>query len=423
VEASIVSTTWDDAGGVPVSSAFWRAFDEPGLDAAVDEALGSQLELAAARARLDAAAAVVRQQRAGWWPAIDGVAGVASAEGGATVEVGLAASYELDLWGRNASAVRAQVHRREAEAAQLQAARLSVAAEVASTWIALGATRELLDLAEQQIEANEQMSDVVRARFLNGVVRQADSLRQDRLVEQTRAEQIARREDLAVLQHRLAVLLGRAPGSELPALPDGLPTLPAMPAAGVPSEVLRRRPDVVVAEQALYAADADLAVAITDQFPRVTLGASAVSAVDGGLQGWVLSLGADLLAPLFAGGQRRAEVRRRRALLQAEVATYGQTLLVAAQEVRDALARNRLQAEAVASIDRQVDLAARTADGLRLQYVGGLDVGYLDVLTAQTAAQQLLRQQITERQRELQLRVDLYRALAGPVPEESVDEP
>ncbi len=423
----------ETSAGAPVDPRWWTAFDTPAMTRAIESALQDNFSVRAAYARLDAAEASVRRERGALFPAIgayaDASIGTDDPFGGlqrVPVEVGVNTSYEIDLWGRIRAQVRGQAQEREATRQDARTAALSVSAAVATTFIDLSATREQLTLLDTQIAANEQMADIVRSRVLNGVVRQADSLRQDRLVEQTRAARVERMEELEVLEHRLAVLLGRPPDetNDVIDTPETLPALPPLPATGVPSDLLRRRPDVLAAEHRLYAADADVAVAVTNLYPRFTIRAglsNAPASPEALLTGWIASLGASLTAPLIEGGQRRAEVKRTKALLDAEVAEYGTVLLTALAEVEDALARNRRQAEAVALLDTQVALAEQTADNLQLQYVGGLDVGYLDVLTAQTTAQQLGRQQIAARQRLLTLRVDLYRSLAGGIPEDPTD--
>lgn len=413
------------AAGEPVDPQWWTAFDTPAMSRAIDAALQDNFSVRAAYARLEAAEASVRRERGALFPAIgafaDASVGTDDPFGGlqrVPVEVGLSSSYEIDLWGRIRAQVRGQAQQREATRQDARTATLSVSAAVATTWIDLAATREQLALLDTQIAANEQMADIVRSRVLNGVVRQADSLRQDRLVEQTRAARVERMEDLEVLEHRLAVLLGRPPDEAPQTQPAALPELPPLPATGLPSELLRRRPDVLAAEHRLYAADTDVAVAVTNLYPRFTIRAglsNAPASPEALVTGWIASLGASLTAPLIEGGQRRAEVKRVKALLDAEVAEYGSVLLTALAEVEDALARNRRQEETVGLLDTQVALAEQTADNLQLQYVGGLDVGYLDVLTAQTTAQQLKRQQIAARQRLLALRIDLYRSLAGEI--------
>lgn len=411
------------SGDAPVQESWWATFQDDALDRHVRDALRDNFSVRAAFARVQAADAVVWRERAALVPVVsafaDSSVGTADPFEGTRrvpVEFGVRTSYEVDLFGRIRATARGEARRRDATVEDARAAALSLSADIAQTWVALGATREQLALLDAQIVANQGMAKVVEARFLNGVVRQADSLRQARLLEQTRAARVATLEDLEVLEHRLAVLLGRPPQQAISPLPDGLPDLPPLPDAGVPVELLRRRPDVRAAESRLLAADADVAVAIAEQFPRLTLRASASNApasTSDLLQGWIADLGANLVAPLLGAGARRAEVQRRKALLEAAVSDYGDTLLRALQEVEDALARNRRQAELVANLERQVTLAEQTARGLEAQYTGGLDVGYLDVLTAQTTAQSLRRQQIDARQRHLQVRIDLYRALAG----------
>jgi len=185
-----------------------------------------------------------------------------------------------------------------------------------------------------------------------------------------------------------------------------------------PLALTRRRPDVQAAEYALAAADAEVAAAVANRFPRLTLQAGAASPTVGAealLSGWVTSLGVGLVAPLFTAGARAAEVRRAQAIVDEELAGYGAAVLGALQEVEDALARGRQQAALLAHLDAQVALAERAAELLRDQYLGAMGADYLDVLTAQSTAQALRRQQIAARAALLAIRVDLYRALAGGV--------
>ncbi len=420
------------SGVQPIADHWWQAFGDADLDAAVDEALANNFSVRAAFSRLEAAQALVRQSRAGLMPTLGTfvTGSVGTGQGvdnnlRSFVEVGVEASYEIDLWGRIRGQIRGDVARREATRMDAEAAAIALSAAVVNTWIALGATREQIALLDQQIAANEGMAEVMNARFLYGVVRQGDALRQERLLEQTRAQRVERLTDLEVLEHRLAVLLGRTPDDTWSRPPEHLPALPAMPSAGVPLDLIRRRPDVRAAEYRVAAVNADVAVAIADQFPQLRIGGG-VSNIPASAQalltGWVAQLAANLVAPLFEGGRRRAEVSRRKALLEAAVADYGDTLLITLQEVEDALTRNRRQAELLALVDTQADLATRAADGLQAQYTGGLDVTYLDALSARTTAQELSRQQIDARRTQLALRVDLFRALAGPLPDNDDSE-
>ena len=422
---AVDSLAFSTSGHAPVPDAWWRAFDDPGLDATVEAALTGNFTVQAAFARLEAARALTRRTRAPLFPTVEAEAGANLSTdgplGGGTrppLDLGLGVSWEIDLWGRVRSAVDAQQQRALATREDARAAALSLSAEVARTWVAIAATREQIALLDAQIDTNQSLVEVVQARVLHGIQGPADLFRQDRLQEQTRAQRIQRLADLEVLEHRLSVLLGRPPQEPPERLPAALPALPPLPAAGVPSELLQRRPDLRAAAHMLQATDAEVASAVADQFPRLTLTADVFNAPTSGralLTGWVASLGANLLATLFAGGERRAEIRRRRALVEEALADYGDAVLVALQEVEDTLTRDRAQQELVANIDRQVALAEQTVDSLTARYTGGLDVGFLDVVTAQGTAQQLGRDQIAARQQHLLVRITLYRALAGGV--------
>lgn len=421
---SLDEVRFTESGAAEVPDAWWTSFDDPELDRLVAAALADNFTVRAAFSRLEAAEAEVVQARAPLFPALSAQArGEVATDAAPGVSLGLYASYEIDLFGALRAELRGEAQRREQTREEARAAALSITGQIARTWVAIGAARAQLALLDEQLTANEGMAQVVEARFLNGVVRQADALRQQRLLVQTQAQRIEQLEDLEVLEHQLAVLLGRPPEHPLDVQLEALPALPALPDAGLPLALVRRRPDVRAAERALYAADADVAVAVAGLFPQLTLSAgldNVPTSPQELLTGWVASLAGSLLAPLFEAGARRAEVRRTRALLDAEVADYGTVLLTALQEVEDALTRNRRQEQYVTNLREQVELAEQAALGLQAQYTGGLDVGYLDVLQAQTTAQQLRRDLISAHQRQLSVRIDLYLALAGGVqPEET----
>jgi len=180
------------------------------------------------------------------------------------LRLGLAARYEVDLWGRLRSRVDAERYRAEASLADYRTAALSLSAEVTRGWFQLVETRSQLALLEEQITANEKVLTLLENRFGTGQVRGVDVLRQRQLVEATREQRITVEARLAVLEHLLAVLLGRPPRESIPALSPtasaaALPELPPLPATGVPAELVRRRPDVRSAHLRLRAADRELA--------------------------------------------------------------------------------------------------------------------------------------------------------------------
>jgi outer membrane protein TolC len=244
-----------------------------------------------------------------------------------------------------------------------------------------------------------------------------DVLRQEQLLSATREELAYVRADIQALRNRLSVLLGQAPGTALPALPDTILNPPNLPETGLPLELVRRRPDLQRAFLQVKAADRELAAAISNQYPRLSLSAS-TSLRSNNLrdvfENWAYSLGANLAAPLLNAGRLRAEVDRSRAVRDQRLYEYGQATLLAFREVEDALAREFHQKEAIGSIEDQIRLAEQSYEQLRLQYFNGTST-YLDVLTALDQLQQLQRNHLSAHYFLLEFRISLYRALAGPI--------
>ncbi|WP_179105714.1 efflux transporter outer membrane subunit [Vreelandella utahensis] len=416
-----VPETFSTSGDEPAPERWWRSFKDDSLNQLVEDGLNANLDVLSAWQRLREARAAVDQQSADLYPDLNATAdGEVSNSDGSDAEeslrLGLSSEYEVDLWGRINSQVEAEQFRTRATRADYQTAALSLSAEVTRTWYQLRAQRAQLDLAESQIETNRNVMKLLETQFGSGQAGSADVLRQRQLLESTEEQRLGTESELRVLENQLAVLLGRAPRNT--ELPDGrgLPSeLPPLPDTGVPAELVQRRPDVRQAYNQLQAADADLAAAISNQFPRLTLSASASTqenSVQDLFDNWATTLAANLVAPLIDAGQRDAQVSQARAVRRQRLYDYGQTVLTAFQEVEDALVRERKQRQAIERIERQRELAEATYEQLRQQYFNG-QVGYIDVLTALTDRQDLERSLISARRQLLEYRIALYRALAG----------
>lgn len=407
------------SGEQAVPDRWWTEFDDPALDSLVTQALRDNFSLESAWQRLRQARSVVDGETAALWPTLDGFA-----EGTVTrsdhveseeISLGLTSSYELDLWGNIRSQKDAARYRAEATFADYQTAALTLSAEVARTWYQLTESRHQLDLLEEQLQINEQVLSLIKARFEGGQVRGVDILRQKQLIEATREQVIAAESQTQTLEHQLAVLLGQSPQNTVAYDVHELPTVPATPETGLPAELVQRRPDVQRAFLLLQAADRDLATAVTNQYPRLSLSASASSSgedVDALFDDWLRTVAGNLLMPLFRGGELRAEVQRSAAAKQERLNDYGQTVLVAFQEVEDALIREQKQGERIASLEQQVDIARQATEQLRTEYLNGM-TNYIDVLTALTDEQQLERDLISAKRVLLEYRIALYRALAS----------
>jgi NodT family efflux transporter outer membrane factor (OMF) lipoprotein len=400
---------------------WWTAFGDAALDREIARALDDNFSLLVAWERLREAEAIARRTRSDRRPELDAVAGGSYVDDGFTneddtvVDAGLEASWEIDLWGRIGALAEADALRVSAGLEDYRDAALSLSAEVATTWYRLGEAWLQQEVLDEQIETNETVLELLRVRFGAGQIRSADVLRQQTLVEATRAQRIDNLARIAVLRHRLALLQGRPP-QEAPDETDArLAELPPLPATGLPADLVRRRPDVRAAQLRVQAADRETAAALAARYPRLTLSGS-VKTSDVGARDlfldWITGLAAGLVAPLIDGGERRAEVERARAVARQRLAEYGDVVLASFLEVEDALANERLQREKLDNLDARVELARKTYQQLRIQYLNGV-IDYLGVLAALATEQELVRDRLAARLELLEFRIALYRALAG----------
>ena len=409
------------SGNQEAPGRWWTAFGDPELNTLVDSALESNFNLMTAWQRLREAQAVVDRASSGLFPQIEAsLTGESNRlqtqfEESQILRLGLSSQYELDLWGRINSSIEAQRYRADATLADYQTAALSLSAEVARTWFRLMEAHGQLELVNQQISTNEKVLKLLRARFGTGQIRSADILRQRQLLESTREQKVTVESRIRVLEHRLAVLLGGAPQKSMDYMQDSLPELPPLPETGIPSELVRRRPDIRSNYRLLQAADKEVASAISNQFPRISLSASLSTADLNGdklFEDWGRSLAGNMLAPLFYGGQLSAEVDRTQAVKKQRLYQYSQSILTAFREVEDALSQEKKQQEKIQSIRNQLKIARQAYEQLRIEYFNGMS-NYLDVLTALDEEQQLQRDLLSAKMVLLEYRVALYRSLAG----------
>lgn len=332
-------------------------------------------------------------------------------------QLGLNLSWEIDLWGRMRdlhSAARARV---ELSQAEWQAARLSLAAQIAKAWFNLNQASQQVAEARRTRDAYGENLKSMEARFKRGLSGGFE-LRQIRTVAASaEADLAARQRALDGAARNLEVLLGRYPEGALQAV-SSLPELPRPVPSGIPADLIQRRPDLIAAERRLAAADKDLAASRKDLLPRISLTASGGTAsqdfsdlLNGDFAVW--SLAGNLSQPIFQSGRILANIDRAASIREQASAAYRDAALRAYLEVETTLA-----AEAYLHNEyRQLESAAREASAAEEQawnrYRNGT-TDFLNVLdsqrTAAAARAGLIRMQNTL----LQNRIDLYLALGGP---------
>ena len=406
---------------------WWLTFNDPELASLIDRALARNFSLRSVWDRLAQAEAVARKAGAPLWPSVDGafearrsrseVEGRVPKEKVYTTDLalGAVASYELDLWGRVRSARDAAALDVLATREQLQAAAITLSAQVAEVWYALVEQRGQVEVLQRQIKVNEDVLEAITARFRSGQSGAADVLRQQQLVESNRGNLVVAEARSTLLEHQLAILLGQPPKTSVASNDSSLSQPEPLPHAGLPAELVRHRPDIRQAYYEVLAADRRVAAAVADRFPRIGLSASVETS---GAEwrdlfnNWLGTLAANVVAPLFDGGSRKAEVERTRAVISESLNLYGQTVLNALGEVEDALEQERRQRDLIVSLDKQLELSQRTIERLKDGYLNGA-VNYLDFLQALVSQQSLERSQLQARRELLQFRIELCRALGS----------
>lgn len=417
----VAPPSFSDAGTAPLPDKWWLTFEDTVLNTLMERALSDNFSLKSAWDRLSQAEAVARIAGADLSPILDADAGVTRSyyrEAGQTGDnrdysLGLSVSYEVDLWGRIRSSRDAVAFDARASQEDLRAAALTLSSEVAATWFQLVEQFGQLDMLDAQIATNQQVLELVTLQFRTGQVGIADMLQQQQLVESNRGEKAQAMAQAKVFEHQLAILLGALPQQSVAPRVAELPALSAMPKTGLPAELIQGRPDIRSAYYAVLSADSDVAAAIADRFPRLSLSAGVDTSgahTSDLFDNWLATLAGNLVAPIIDGGQRRAEVDRTRGAASEALNTYGQTILTALGEVEDALVQEARQRDVIASLEKQLQLAGDVVERVRDRYLKG-SLDYQRVLDALISQQALQRSLLTAELNIVQDRIDLCRAL------------
>jgi multidrug efflux system outer membrane protein len=408
--------------GAAVAPDWWNSFQSAELQSLVDQALAGSPDLAIALERVRQAEAQVRVAGSSLFPQIDG--GVSSrasrTQGGSTTESGgatLSASYELDLWGKNAAGVRGAEAGLRATTFDRDTARLTLLAGVATAYFDILSLRGRLATARENLAIGERVLALVQARARNGAVSPLDVARQEASVLSQRSALLPLEQQERQTLAALAVLIGRVPeGFELKtanltgvAVPEVNP--------GLPADLLVRRPDLASAEANLVGANADLTAARAALLPSIQLTGSAglasnaLLAVLGGPTSSIAIAGS-IMQAIFDGGARKANVEISESRERELVESYRKAILTAFSDVEQALAATSRLAQRE-SLQTQVQDRAREALRLaEVRYREGAD-DLLSVLDAQRTLFDATDQLAQIRKDRLASTVSLYKALGG----------
>ncbi|MDP2371380.1 efflux transporter outer membrane subunit [Rhodoferax sp.] len=411
----------------PASDVAWQDFfADPSLRQLIDTALANNRDLRVAVLNIEQARAQLGIKRADQWPTLNAVATgsrTPTSSGGinSLYSAGVAVTaYELDFFGRVASLKEQALAQFLASTEGSRTARISLIASVAQSWLALLADEELLSISQQTLATREGSLKLVQLRFDYGATSELELRQAQSLLESARVTLAQQQRQRALDENALVLLLGQALPAEVRArLPSARLTLLRLPElpAGLPSDLLTRRPDIRQAEQQLLAANANIGAARAAFFPRISLTAglgSASSALSGLFKdgAWGFTVAPQALLPLFDAGRNRAALASARVGFDIAVAQYEKSIQSAFREVADALAgrdtlAQQLQAQQ-AQLDAETDRLRLT--DLRYQNGAASQLDWLDAQRSQFASQQAL---VQVRLAYLQNQVALYKTLGG----------
>jgi outer membrane protein, multidrug efflux system len=437
-------------------AAWWKSAGDPELDALVARALAANPDMDIAASRVRAARFAEIVAGAPYWPTVAANAaaerarassneagrgigvGAASPVGGSiavglpgttfnTFQLGFDATWQLDFFGRTRRSVEAAKADTTAQEWGMRDTEVSLAAEVAGTYLAMRFTDERTRIALSDLARLQQTLHLLEVRAGGGLSSQLDVRQQEAEVAKTAAG-IPRLEAQARAQaHALAVLLGESPEDFHLDLPVGVPPVPQAVPVGLPSELLRRRPDIRQAERTLASATAIIGVAVADLYPQFSLTASPSLASRNlhnlaSSESFGYALGASILWPIFNGGQTRANIAIANENQRQALTVYRKTVLTALREVDDALSTFAHDQERAVRLEGSAASAASAEQLAREQYEGGL-VDFSRVLSAEgthlSADDELI-------QGKAAISLDwvaLYKALGGGWREDDVPEP
>lgn len=432
-----VAATWSEGEAATAATGAaadigWRDFfADPQLQQLIERALVNNRDLRIATLNVEAARAQYRIQRAELLPAIDAsgagssqrVAETLSQNGESYVArsysagVGITA-YELDLFGRIRSLKRAALERYLGDAETRRSAQISLVAELANAYLSLLADQALLQMTQDTLSNQQASYELSRQRFEAGAASGLDLRQAQTALETARAELARYRRQVELDRNALGVLVGGplgtlAPPAEAFVQRDFLLELPA----GLPSEVLTQRPDVLAAEHRLLAANANIGAARAAFFPRITLTGSLGTAsnelsglFEDGARTW--SFVPQITLPIFSGGANLANLDRARVQKDIDIAQYEKAIQTAFREVADGLAARGTYEE---QVQAQAQLLEATAEAYRLaqlRFENGIE-SYLAVLDAQRSLYGAQQAYVNVKLQRLQNLVSLYKSLGG----------
>lgn len=414
-----------------VSPTWWRRLNDSTLNNLIAQVTEQNKDLAVAKSRLLEARALWRESQFDFAPTVTASGSYETTQLGASMNAafrgrtvdtwrtGFDADYELDLFGRVRNSVKAARATSAAAEANVQDLLITLQAEVTINYLELRGAQAQLNVAQENAGNQSEALRIAEASLKGGRGTQLDVARASALLNATQAQIPTYEESVAKANHRIAVLCGRNPSELRPQLQKALkqPAVPSSVAIAKPAELLRLRPDIRIAENALAAATARVGIATADLFPRITFGGRL------NLEGQTLASLNQYGSPAYSFGPRlswaflnlgrvRQQIKAAGHRADAALATYEQTVLLALEEVENALTSYDRERQRLRHLEASAASAREAATLARQRYQDGV-ADFLTVLDAERVALSAQNDIVLSRTRAIAAWVRIYKAMGG----------
>ncbi|MDD3343549.1 MAG: TolC family protein [Sulfurospirillaceae bacterium] len=416
---------------VTVNNRWWEEFHDASLNQLMDDALKESLSLNAAKQRVLQAYATLQSKEASTLPTVNAIGtggaqnelkGVESKKD--TYTATLAASYEVDLFGKKEDATQSTEATFKATQEALHISSITLAAEITTAWYTLAQKQESLTLLNEQQNVAQKILAITKITHESGKNSITDVWQQEQYLQSLASQKITLLADIDTQIRAINILLGRSPLSALPLSKNAqLIALPAIPEVGIPATKLLQRPDVKQAFYTLQASHYDLAEAIKNQYPTLSISLSTLSSAtqfSNLLDTIIATATGTLSGTLYDGGNKEALVKKARFITKERSFSYQQTLIGAFNETLEAEHKEAMQTRYNAQLNERLILARAIFERQQSKYLYGT-VQYLSVLNAQQSLQELEQTQLTKELENIKYRIALYRSLGGAFITQDID--
>ncbi|MBF0376181.1 MAG: efflux transporter outer membrane subunit [Desulfamplus sp.] len=414
---------------------WWESFGNSELNSLIENAIGTNFSLKEAWAKLKQAKALENSQRSYTFPSINLNASVghkaiqnstssgsanisdigSSSESYNSFSAGPLASYEVDLWGKINAKNLEYENKTVAASFDLETAKISVAAEVANSWVELITIREEIALVKKQIEINSMLLELLEIRFQNSMSTALDVLQQREVVARSRAKIAPLEIRESNLLNAIALLSGKPSPKGITIKTPTLGEINPMPQIGIPAALLFNRPDIKSAESRLTASEWAVSQAKIDKLPSLNLNGSFLfqhTTLETILKNWIFSIASNINATLFDGGKNKAAIDLASAVMEERLYIYKKTVFNAIIEVENSITSEQYRVKWIDLLKAELVAAQLALGEARNRYIKGID-SFIQVVTEELNVQNLEMNLLEQKSSLFKDRIALYRAVGG----------